>query len=42
MKNIYVIMKFESGKMLVAVDYGSIRVITPTQYFAFLKQYPQK
>ena len=41
MKNIYVIMKFESGKMLAVIDYESVRVITPAQYVAFTKRYPQ-
>jgi len=41
MKKIYVVMRFESGKMLVVIDYTNVRVITPEQYYNFLKRYPQ-
>jgi hypothetical protein len=41
MKNIYIIKRFESGRLLVAIDYGSIRIITQQQYNDFIKMYPQ-
>lgn len=41
MKQIYVVKTFESGRMLVVIDYTNVRIITPQQYLNFLKRYPQ-
>lgn len=41
MKQIYVLMRFVSGRMLVVIDYSYVAVITPEQYANFLKRYPQ-
>jgi hypothetical protein len=38
MNHIYIIKRLESGRLLVAVNYGSISVITQRQYDEFVKR----
>jgi len=38
MNHIYIIKRFESGRLLVAVNYGSISIVTQQQYDWFIKQ----
>lgn len=39
--NIYVITKFPSGNLLIAINYATIRIVKYSQYMELLKKYPQ-
>jgi len=38
MNHVYIIKRFESGRLLVAINYCHIRIVTPAQYDQFIKQ----